>query len=42
MPPKKPYLAFARKAALVTRKTSTVMGVIFFTGVSSFLEVEVL
>jgi hypothetical protein len=42
LPPKKPYLTFARKAALVTRKTSTDMGVIFFTGVTSFLEVEVL
>ena len=33
LPPKKPYLTFARKAALVTRKTSTDMGVIFLKGV---------
>jgi hypothetical protein len=42
LPPKKPYLTFARKAALVTRKTSTDMGVILRKGDTSFLEVEVL
>jgi hypothetical protein len=36
LPPKKPYLTFARKAALVTRNTSTDIGVIFFKLDTSF------